>query len=195
MASKFFQIPISVKSGVRAGLHVCCVSLLGSLNPSRWPSLRVLVQRSLQCVFGVAVAPLWHTLGRSGGRSCEDRGWCCWDCWGYGGGWNRLVDITLSPPGDGGPGGGGGEGFVGRVCVCLCVTAGMGGWVRDCGKYKILRLLSLDAMTPHRPPFPVSIASAWAGLHFTALLFPPLPTIMWTHVGVHTADVSIIRSK
>lgn len=194
MASKFFQIPISVKTRVRAGLHVCRLSLLGSLNPSRWPSLRVLVQCSLQCVFGVAVAPLWHTLGRSWGEgAARNRGWCCWDCWGYGGGWNRLVDITLSPPGDKGPGGG--EGVWTCVHVCACVTAGAGGWVRDCGKYKILRLLSLDAMTPRRPPFPVSIASAWAGLHFTALLFLLLPTIMWTQVGVHTADVSIIRSK
>lgn len=88
--------------------------------------------------------------------------------------------------------------WVWTVCaiMCVCVTAGTGGRVKDCGKYKILRLLSLDAMTPHRPPFPVSIASAWAGLHFTAPLLLLLSTIMWTHVGLHAADTSsIVMSK
>lgn len=170
-----------------ASLSSAHLTLLADPLCECWSSARCsvfLVWLSLHC------GTHWEGAG---GRSREDRGWCCWDCWGYGGGWNRLVDITLSPPGDKGPGGG--EGVWTCVHVCACVTAGAGGWVRDCGKYKILRLLSLDAMTPRRPPFPVSIASAWAGLHFTALLFLLLPTIMWTQVGVHTADVSIIRSK
>ena len=171
MASKFFQIPISVKSGVRAGLHVCCVSLLGSLNPSRWPSLRVLVQRSLQCVFGVAVAPLWHTLGRSGGRSCEDRGWCCWDCWGYGGGWNRLVDITLSPPGDGGPGGGGGGGVC-WTCVRVFVCDSRNGRVSK-GLWEIQNPQIAEFGCHDPPPTPISclncLSMGWAPFHSTAV--------------------------
>lgn len=74
----------------------------------------------------MAVAPLWHTLGRSGGEGAARIGGGAAETVGvYGGGWNRLVDITLSPPGDKGPGGG--EGVWTCVHVCACVTAGAGG--------------------------------------------------------------------
>lgn len=133
------------------------------LPPSRATHLTFLSEPRCECGSsgGADAAPLRRKLGRGRKGAARIRGWCWWDCRGYGGDWNRLVDITLSPPGDKGPEKRGGFG-----CVRVCVFDGRSG-LSESGivgnkkeKKEILRLLSWDATTPRRPPFPVWIGSA-----------------------------------
>lgn len=170
ITSKFFKAPMlfTLPRRVHAGLHRHFFSLSDSVNPSLWPSLPAL---------GLATGA-WPSL-RCGahwegtGRRCEDGGW--WDCWGYGGDWNRLVDITLSPPVDKGPGKCGGYGYV-CVCANVCLTAGAavvskGLWEIKKKKKKNPQIVEFGCHDP--TPTPISclncLSVSRAPFHSTAL--------------------------
>lgn len=169
-------------------LSLAHLTLLSDLLYECWSS-----SCSLQRVFGLAVAPLWHALWYEWEGAARTRGGAAATVGVMGlVGTDWLISHTHSPGNKSPEGAAVLEGCA-FLCVRVCECETTRWWVgKELWEIQNPQIAEFGCHDP--TPTPISclncLSMSWAPFHTTAAA---LVHIRWTHVGVHT--VSVITGK